>query len=299
VHDPSIIQAGGKWYVYVTDASATQGGFIPVRCSSDKLAWSDCGFVFTTLPAWISGAVPGATTIWAPDVSYFNGLYHLYYAVSTFGSNVSAIGMATNTTLDPTDPAYKWVDKGQVLTSQASSNFNAIDPNILVDAGGKVWLSYGSFWEGIFQQEIDPATGLIKTGGTAYHLARRATSVTYDPVEGASIVYKGGYYYLFVSWDFCCESSPANSNYKIVVGRSTSPNGPFLDQGGADMAAGGGTILLQGNSAWSGPGGQTAYIDGSGDGVIAFHALKLAQNGLDYLFVDSLDFSSGWPVIQP
>ncbi len=297
VHDPSMIRQGSTYYVFVTDAGG-QSGYIQIRCSTDKIAWTGCGYVFTALPSWVSTAVPGATGIWAPDISYFNGSYHLYYAVSTFGSQVSAIGLATNTTLDSTDPSYKWVDQGLILQSTTGDNFNAIDPNILVDVSGSVWLTYGSFWSGIFQQQINAATGKIANGSSIYHLAERASSVANDPIEGSSLVQKGSYYYLFVSWDYCCESTPSQSDYKIVVGRGTSPHGPFLDQSGVDMAAGGGTILLQGDGVmWAGPGGQTAYIDPADGDVITFHALNLAQNGLDFLFVRSLTWVNDWPVI--
>jgi arabinan endo-1,5-alpha-L-arabinosidase len=297
VHDPSIIRQGSTYYVFSTDASSNQGGFIPIRCSTDKLAWSACGYVFATLPAWISEAVPQATDIWAPDVSYFNGSYYVYYAVSSFGSNVSAIGLVTNRTLDSADPNYSWVDQGLILQSSASDNFNAIDPNILIDAGGSVWLNYGSFWTGIYQQQIDPATGQIQSGSVINHLAERAADVANDPVEGSSLVYENGFYYLFVSWDYCCEANPAQSNYKIVVGRGTSPNGPFADESGVDMATGGGTLLLQGDATWAGPGGQTAYIDPTEGDLIVFHALLLSESGLDFLFVRSLTWTNDWPVI--
>jgi arabinan endo-1,5-alpha-L-arabinosidase len=297
VHDPSIIRQGSTYYLFSTDASSSQGGFIPIRCSTDKIAWSACGYVFSALPAWIAAAVPQATEIWAPDVSYFNSSYHVYYAVSSFGSNVSAIGLVTNTTLDSTDPNYSWVDQGIILQSSVSDNFNAIDPNILIDAGGSVWLNYGSFWTGIYQQQIDPATGQIQSGSTTYHLAERASDVPNDPIEGASMVYENGFYYLFVSWDYCCEANPAQSDYKIVVGRGTSPNGPFMDESGVNMAGGGGTILLQSDATWAGPGGQTAYIDSTDGDLIVFHALMLSQNGLDYVFVRSLTWTNDWPVI--
>jgi arabinan endo-1,5-alpha-L-arabinosidase len=297
VHDPSIIRQGSTYFVFSTDASSSQGGFIPIRCSTDKIAWSACGYVFPTLPSWISSAVPAAEDIWAPDVSYFNGTYHVYYAASSFGSNVSAIGLATNSTLDSTDLAYQWVDQGLILQSSSTDDFNAIDPSILVDAGGSVWLTYGSFWTGIYQRQIDAATGQIQTGSATYHLAERAPGVENDPIEGASLVFENGYYYLFVSWDYCCEANPADSDYKIVVGRGTSPNGPFTDENSVDMAAGGGTILLQGDSDWAGPGGETAYIDPTDGDLIVFHALSLAQNGLDYLFVRSLTWTNAWPVI--
>ena len=297
VHDPSIIRQGATYYTFSTDASSSQGGFVPIRCSADKVAWSACGYVFSSLPSWIPSAVPQATDIWAPDVSYFHGIYHVYYAVSSFGSNVSAIGLATNSTLKSTDPNYQWMDQGLILQSSSTDNFNAIDPSILIDAGGSVWLTYGSFWTGIYQRQIDTTTGQVQSGSPIYHLAERASSVANDPIEGASLVYKNSYYYLFVSWDYCCDADPSQSNYKIVVGRGTSPNGPFTDMNGVDMAAGGGTILLQGDSNWAGPGGQTAYIDATNGDLIVFHALRLSQNGLDYLFVRSLSWTNGWPVI--
>lgn len=135
-------------------------------------------------------------------------------------------------------------------------------------------------------------------GSPIYHLAERAPTVANDPIEGSSLVHVGSYYYLFVSWDYCCDANPAQSNYKIVVGRGTSPHGPFYDETGANMLDGGGTILLQGNSTWSAPGGQTAYIDPTDGDLIVFHALSLSQNyGTGYLFVRTLSFSTGWPVI--
>src|ERR1700685_1257607 len=170
VHDPSIIRQNSTYYVFSTDASSSQGGFIPIRCSTDKIAWTACGYVFSTLPSWISGAVPQATELWAPDVSYFNGAYHLYYAASSFGSNVSAIGLVTNSTLDSSDASYNWVDQGLIFQSSASDHFNAIDPTILIDAGGSVCRTYGSFWNGIYPQQIDPATGQIQSDSATYHL---------------------------------------------------------------------------------------------------------------------------------
>ena len=295
-HDPSIIRQGSRYYVFVTDAGG-QTSYIPIRCSADKIAWTACGYVFNTMPAWVASTAPAATNIWAPDISYFNGAYHLYYAVSTLGSQASAIGLVTTPTLDAADPAYKWTDQGVILKSSVGANFNAIDPNILVDTDGSVWLTYGSYWDGIFQQQVNPATGQLMPG-TPAHLAERAASVVGDPVEGASLVHKGSYYYLFVSWDACCNASPSTDNYKIAMGRSASRQGPFVDESGVDMAAGGGTILLQGDGVnWSAPGGETAYLDATGGDLLVFHALSVYQNYLDCLFVRTLTWTNGWPVI--
>jgi arabinan endo-1,5-alpha-L-arabinosidase len=299
MHDPSIIRQGSVYYAFTSDFLGQAGGYLLVRCSEDRIKWTACGAVFQQMPAWAGSAVPGALCLWAPDVSFFNGLYHVYYAVSTAGSQRSVIGLVTNTTLDPHDSAYKWVDRGPVLTSKAGDDFNAIDPNILVDTDGSVWLTYGSYWSGIKQREIDPATGALSSSDTMrYDLAARP-GTPLNPIEGPSLIQHGGYYYLFVSVDFCCNASVATDNYKEAVGRSTSPHGPFADMQGTAMMAGGGTVVIEGNGSWNAPGGGTAWIDpDSGDSFLAFHALNMGQNGAPYLWLKSITWQNDWPVLQ-
>jgi arabinan endo-1,5-alpha-L-arabinosidase len=203
VRDPSVMRQGSTYCVFGTDVAGVNGS-LPIMCSTDRVAWISCGYVFRQMPTWVKAQVPGIIGLWAPDISYFNGLYHIYYAGSTFGSNTSVIGLATNTTLDQTDPNYQWVDQGEVLGSVSSDDFNAIDPTILADTDGRVWLTYGSYWSGIKQRQIDPTTGLLLASNpTVYSLAFRP-NVQYDPIEGTSLVHKGSYYYLFASFDNCC-----------------------------------------------------------------------------------------------
>jgi arabinan endo-1,5-alpha-L-arabinosidase len=299
VRDPSVMRQNNTYYVFSTDTGGPPGGSLPILCSPDRVAWTWCGFVFTQIPQWIVQAVPGVGGLWAPDISYFNGLYHVYYAGSTFGSNTSVIGLATNTTLDSTDPNYQWVDQGEILSSNPTDDFNAIDPTILVDTDGSIWLTYGSYWSGIKQQQIDPITGeLLSSNPTVYSLAYRP-NVQYDPIEGTSLVHKDSYYYLFASFDNCCAPNPYQDTYRIMVGRGTSPNGPFVDMNGTDMMQGGGTQLLAGNGVtWNGPGGGTAYLDPANGDIIVFHAIQL-PDGLPFLFVNSLTWPNGWPQIQP
>lgn len=314
IHDPSIIRQGTIYYAFTTDPGANVVASNPgmgladglqIRCSTDKVAWKICGQVFSAIPPAVLAVFPTLNALWAPDVSFFNGLYHVYYAASGFGANHSLIGLATSPTLEPTDPAYHWTDRGIVLQSQTTDNFNAIDPNILVDTDtsgnpSHVWMQYGSFWGGIYQREIDPATGLLSTANTAVVNLATRPAVTNNPIEGPSLVKKNGYYYLFVSFDYCCQTPITNSNYKIAVGRSTSANGPFADQTGTAMLQGGGTVLLAGNgTTWIAPGGQTVYLDPVNGDLITFHALKAAQNYLDYLFVNTITWTGDWPTIQP
>ena len=243
--------------------------------------------------------VPGIQRLWAPDISYFNGLYHLYYVGSRLYTQTSVIGLATNTTLDPTDPAYKWVDHGQVIASHKGDDFNALDPNIFIDSNHKIWLTYGSYWSGIKQRQIDPATGLLlQSNPFRYQLAARP-NVSGHPIEGASLVQHGGFYYLFLSVDHCCESSFSDDDYKQMVGRSTSPNGPFVDAEGVPLTQGGGSILIQGNNGWRAPGGGTVYLDPqSGNEMIVFHALNIQKDGDAGLWLKSVDWKNDWPVVQ-
>ena len=298
MHDPSIIRQDGHYYAFTSDYVGQPGGFLLIRCSDDKVQWRSCGAVFQQMPSWTRQGVPGALCLWAPDVSYFGGVYHVYYAVSTSGSQRSIIGLATNTTLDPTDSAYKWVDRGAVLTSHPGDDFNAIDPNILADADGHVWMTYGSYWSGIKQREIDANSGMLASSTVRYDLATRPDTGD-DAIEGPSLIRHGGYYYLFVSLDYCCNAAMSTNNYKQAVGRSTSPHGPFVDQQGTLMMNGGATVLIEGNGTWNAPGGGTAWIDpSSGESLLAFHALDMSRQGTPELWLKTLGWQDDWPALN-
>lgn len=300
VLDPSIMRQGSTYYSFSTDVEGfSVSGHLPIHCSQDLVNWSLCGSVFPgAIPAWVTARVPGIKGLWAPDISYFNGFYHVYYCGSTLGSNRTVIGLATNASLDPHDPAYKWVDRGLVLESGPDDDFNALDPNILVDTDGNIWLNYGSYWSGIKQRQIDPTTGmLLASSPQVYDLASRP-GVPHNPIEGASMVQHGQYYYLFFSVDFCCEATMAQDNYKQAVGRSDSAHGLFLDEDGTPLLEGGGTVLLKGDTHWNAPGGGTAYVDpSSGESLLIFHAQDLSKNGIPFQWVKKLDWANEWPVI--
>ena len=298
VRDPSIIHVGKTFYVFSTDVgSSLTGSHLPIRCSTDGANWKLCGYVFADRPQWVKNEYAGIADMWAPDISYFNGLYHLYYAVSIFGTAESGIGLATNTTLDASDPNYKWVDQGELLSSRGDkTGLNAIDPNLFIDDDGRIWLSYGSYGPGIFQQEVDPGTGRLVQGGPIYHLAERSPS---GPIEAASIIHHGKFYYLFASADFCCTANAADSDYKEVMGRATSVHGPFLSMQGDPMLQGYATVLISKNSAWLSAGGGTAYIDPQGgDTMIAFHAFNRQANYNVQLWVKHFTWENDWPLLK-
>lgn len=301
-HDPSIAQDGSTYYVFAT-GRAPDGGQLPIRCSSNLTDWKLCGHVFDEVPAWIREASPRTKDLWAPDISFFNGQFHLYYAYSVFGLNTSGIALATNQTLDPKDPRYHWRDEGKVLESVETDAFNAIDPDIVLDQHGQPWLSFGSFWSGIKMRRIEAATGKTDDrDGALYSLAGRATPKNADPpkpgrpanwqaIEAPFIVRHGGYYYLFVSFDLCCRG--VHSTYRIMVGRSRKVTGPYVDDRGTPMLQGGGKELLTGNGRWVGPGGESVLQKPRGD-LLVFHAYD-AETGKPALQISTLNWQHGWP----
>jgi arabinan endo-1,5-alpha-L-arabinosidase len=301
-HDPSIIKEGKTWYVFAT-GKAPDGGQFAIRCSDDLEHWKLCGHVFDVVPAWVHERSPGTRDLWAPDISYIQHEYRLYYAYSLFGKNTSGIALATNKTLDPASPDYKWIDKGLVFESKAEDNFNAIDPNLVIDAKGGEWLVFGSFWDGIKMRRLDDSGMLSKTDTTLYSLARRARPEVAAPappglpanwqaIEAPFIVRHGGYFYLFTSWDLCCRG--LKSTYKTMVGRSKSVTGPYVDATGKPLAEGGGTLLLTANARWLGPGGESVYQGPRKQDLIVFHAYD-GKTGKPSMQLSTIDWTGGWP----
>ena len=256
------------------------------------------------IPDWIKNESPQTKELWAPDISYFNREYHLYYAFSVFGKNTSGIALLTNKELDPHSPKFHWEDRGLVLGSRLQDDYNAIDPNLMLDGKGGAWLCFGSFWTGIKMRRIDPKTGKLSSADTTiYSLARRQPPPNPSPnppglpgdwqaIEAPFLVHHDDYFYLFVSFDLCCRGT--RSNYKTVVGRARSATGPYADASGTPMLEGGGTPVLLGNGRWIGPGGESVR-QGKDQDIIVFHAYD-AKTGHAYLQISTIDWTGGWPM---
>lgn len=297
-HDPVIAREGDTYYVFGTGHGQR---LVETRSSKDLVHWTAGAPLFTTIPEWAQKAVPGTGGMWAPDISLVNGRWRLYYSVSTFGSNRSAIGLFTNATLDPKAPNYAWRDEGLVVQSLPSDDFNAIDPNFVIDAEGKHWLSLGSFWSGIKLFALDPKTGKqLRSGEKPYSIARRPAPMgAAAPVEAPFIVPHGGYYYLLVSYDYCCKG--ANSTYYTAIGRSKAITGPYLGKDGSAMMEGKGTIFLradlQEQQRFRGPGHAGWLHDKDGKDYVVYHAYDKENRGAPTLRIAQISWGAdGWPV---
>jgi arabinan endo-1,5-alpha-L-arabinosidase len=322
VHDPCIIREGDTYHVFCTtmmppgwkpplppsDGAAPSGpppgwkpppGQISWRTSTDLVNWKYRGYALSNTPEWLPALIPGARGLWAPDISYYSGRFWLYYAGSTFGSNRSAIGLATNRTLNPDSPDYRWTDEGLVLESHESDTFNAIDPAHIVDRDGGRWLAFGSFWSGIKLVRLDRKSGKPPAGP----LKLRAIASRMVPDDAPSIIEapfgfeRGGYHYLLASFDYCCKG--VNSTYYTVIGRSRNVQGPYVDKRGRPMTEGYGVVLLRADLSekgrWRGP-GHSAILRDPGQDYIVYHAYDSKNNGMATLRIAPLVWSAdGWP----
>lgn len=281
-HDPVIVAAGGRYHYFST------GNGLSVKSSPDLLRWTQEPAVFPSTPAWFQQFVPAYAprNIWAPDVSYFGGQYHLYYSVSSFGSNRSCIGHATRADLDE----GTWVDHEAVLCSAQpgqNDDYNAIDPNVVLDEAGTPWLAFGSFWSGIKLIQLDRDGA--RSGTELYSLASRGGGA----IEAPFLMRRCGYYYLFVSFDACCRR--ANSTYNLRVGRSRELLGPYVDRAGTALMSGGGSLVLQGDAVWKGPGHNAVLIEGK-RAFNVYHAYA-ATDGASQLRISELVWDAdGWPL---
>jgi len=303
VHDPNMIQdTTGTFWLYGTHntlaSSADMSAFTAVSNGDINPDFSWWATENTT-------GTGGRTDIWAPSVMYANGIYYQYYSIPIYtnpavaGSNSgpeAVIALAISTS-----PGGPWIDAGKIIsscgtTTGCTTGFNAIDPAPFIDSTGNWWLSFGSWNDGIHILQLDPTTGLrLGSNSTLYNIAARGAG------EEGSFIYPyvvSGvqYYFYFASINVCCSGTA--STYRIIVGRSTSPTGPFLDRGGLDLVNGGGTILLSSHSNIYGPGGEGVTTVGT-QPVLVYHYYDGNVGGTPTLGLNNLYFdSSGWPYIK-
>lgn len=309
-HDPVAAFCDGRYYVFTTG--------LTVMSSADLKSWRFEDRVLPETPEW--AAAKGFRGMpWAPDIQYHDGLWYLYYSYSHFGKNTSAIGVATNKTLNPDSPDFKWEDRGMIVESiPGRDEWNAIDANVIVDEEGTGWLCFGSFWRGIKMFKLDETMLRMaepqewyplcrRPEGTAPIIAGGADGLKLDPrgsdfdagngaVEAPFIFRHGGYYYLFVSYDLCCRGK--NSTYKVVVGRSEKVQGPYIDRDGTPLMQGGGTLVAGGDGRYSGM-GHCAVVTFDNQDYMFLHGYDSQADYRSKLLVKELVWSpDGWPSLK-
>jgi arabinan endo-1,5-alpha-L-arabinosidase len=291
-HDPSVVRrsSDGKFFRFTT------GNEILVA-TADAITgpWTNEG---SALPGGSSINLAGNTDLWAPDVNLVGSTYMMYYAVSTFGSQNSAIGVATSTTME----VGSWVDHGATgVSSDSSKIYNAIDPNFIQTTTGEFLLNFGSFWDDIYQVELGPTA--MTTLGSSYNMAYNSSGT--HAVEGSFMYYEAPYYYLFFSSGTCCGFTAgalpaAGTEYKIMVGRSTSPTSGFVDATGKSLADGGGTLVLPSHGTVYAPGGQGVMDHPTYGAVLYYHYLDTSigyADGDAQFGWNQITWSNGWPTV--
>ena len=186
------------------------------------------------------------------------------------------------------------MDQGAVIASNTGDDWNAIDPDVVLDEHDQPWLAFGSFWSGIKLRKLDQSTGKLSSQDqTLYSLASRPTP---GAIEAPNIIRKNDYYYLFVSFDFCCRGK--DSTYNIRVGRARRLTGPYIDRSRKPMMEGGGTLVVAGAGRWAGPGHSAVLQEKNGDYLI-YHAYDIEWRGVSTLRISTLRWDSeGWPTIS-
>jgi arabinan endo-1,5-alpha-L-arabinosidase len=299
VHDPVAIESEGKYYMYST------GVGVASWWSDDLLHWNFLSQVFKDLPQWCKEEIPLFDgNIWAPDISYHQGKFFLYYSISSFKSNRSAIGVATNLSLDPENDKYEWIDHGIVVESvPGKDHYNCIDPNLIFDEEDQPWLTFGSFWGGMKLLKMDDnllSPALPEEWKTIASRERTFGLDAEDPgdgrIEAPFIIKREDYYYLFVSFDLCCRGS--RSTYNVRVGRSENITGSYLDKEGISMGKGGGSLIVKGDKDYYGIGHNSVY-EFDGQYYMFSHGYDVHDDGKPKLVIHLLNWDKdGWPVIE-
>ena len=302
VHDPVMAKEDGVYHIFAT------GMGIQRMTSKDRKNWQVKAMpVITVIPKWTRDSVPGFDKhVWAPDIIRWHNKWWLAYSCSTFGKNGSAIGLLSAAKLD----SPIWNDEGCIVASRENhDNWNAIDPNFVIDDNDTPWMVWGSFWDGIQIVRLDTTMHVAK-GEKPRTLARRYApgTTTAEPnptsahagtnaIEAPFVMKHQGYYYLFVSWDYCCRGS--KSNYRVAVGRSKNVDGPYLDKRSNDMLNGGGTVLLEGDKKQYEATGHCAAYSIDGKDIFICHGYSTEMKGAPVLIQREIRWTDdGWPELE-
>ena len=227
----------------------------------------------------------------APDVLKIGDRYLIIYGATgggLGGGHNGRILTMWNKTLDPKSPDFRFTDPIEVAASDGMEDQDAIDPGMLLDpVTGRLWVSYGTYFGTIRLIELHPATGERVKGN-------RERDIAID-CEATDLIWRDGWYYLLGTHGTCCDG--VNSTYNIVVGRSRSVEGPYLDNMGRDMLQGGGRMVLAAGHRMCGPGHFGRTVVDEGVEVMSCHfEADLDRGGRSVLAIRPLLWRNGWPV---
>ncbi len=316
--DPSLLRdrttTPTVWYMYCTmdpvsykerEGKGWKFRMMPVYRSVDLVNWYFVRDAFDQRPAGLAGPKAG---LWAPEPVYQNGSYYLYFTVTDVADAHSpekgceadsAIAVATSAS-----PSGPWTPARDLVVAPrragAGCNFQwTFDPDVIEDGQGDRFLYYGSYGGGIYVQRL--SRDGLRVEGDAVRIAAA------DRYEGAEVVRHGDFWYLFASSTDCCRGPL--TGYALYVGRARSPEGPFLDRQGNDMAAsrvGGTPVLQQNGNRWIGAGHNTVFQDPAGQWWTFYHAVDRDKGYFSVedkltrrpLLLDRIDWVEGWPVVN-
>ena len=270
IHDPSTIaECDGKYYTFGTGG----GGLI----SEDGWTWHD------------GAERPGGGA--APDVLKIGDRYLIIYGATgggLGGGHHGRILTMWNKTLDPHSPDFKYTQAIEVCSSDGMEDNDAIDPGLLLDpTTGRLWVSYGTYFGTIRLIELDPKTGERVKGNIEKDIA--------IDCEASDLIYRNGWYYLLGTHGTCCDG--VNSTYNVVVGRSKSVEGPYIDNVGRDMYQGGGKMVIAAGNRVCGPGHFGRTVIDEGVEIMSCHyEADFDQGGRSVLGIRPLLWKNDWPV---
>lgn len=277
--DPTIIKAqDGYFYLYATENTRNT----PIYKSRNLVDWAFVGTAFTEATRPTFEPKGG---LWAPDINFINKQYVLYYSMSVWGGEwTCGIGAAV-----ASKPEGPFTDKGKLFRSNEIGVQNSID-QFYIEDNGKKYLFWGSF-RGIYAIELSEDGLSLKSGVEKKQIAGTA-------FEGTYIYKRGKYYYLFASVGTCCEG--VNSTYKLVVGRSQSLFGPYLDKKDKDMMDNGYSLVIGSNSRFVGNGHCSEIVqDNNGDDWIFYHGVDVKHPQGRVLMLDQIKWDAqDWPYVE-
>jgi arabinan endo-1,5-alpha-L-arabinosidase len=290
--DPSIFRASDGWYyAYGTkhDKSITSSNVQAAR-SRDLIRWEMLPDVMPSKPVWAKNTLD----FWAPQVIESKGTFYLYFSTSPDSNMGMAIGVATSQS--PTGP---FIDSGQALVS--APGFAAIDPHAFNDPiSGKHYLYWGSGHEPIKVRELAPDWIHFAPDSHAIEVIATCDQTPGEKlIEGAYVIYRNGFYYLFYSGDNCWQSS----TYAVMVARSKSPTGPFEKMAQVENKPN--SIILQYSNTWHAPGQNSVISDASGQDWLFYHAVDSKNPYLPGtnthrrpMLMDPITYENGWPQVR-